>query len=47
MKHIFTLIIATATTLVSAQYLEIREAGGPVLNGQSVLIAGNASDFEL
>lgn len=47
MKHIFTLIIAAATTLVSAQNLEIREAGGPVLNGQTVVIAGNASDFEL
>jgi Secretion system C-terminal sorting domain len=47
MKHIFTLIIATATTLVSAQNLEIREAGGPVLNGTTVVHAGNASDFEI
>jgi hypothetical protein len=47
MKHFFTLIIVFATTLASAQSLEIREAGGPSLNGQTVLVAGNASDFEI
>lgn len=47
MKHIFTLLFLSVTSVVSSQNLQIKSAAGAVIDGQTFVHPGNQSDTEI